>query len=157
MVSAVTKLQIPEPNRGEAKKGAILLERATTRDRVDLSLTRPSGEKASLELSPEIVEALRLVLDRMADSDEVLLLHEDAELTPEQAAKVLGISRPLVYQRMDDGRLPFREVGAHRRVSLNDVLKLKGFEERKRAAARELAEDTDDTEINDAPTSQGSS
>jgi len=148
MASAVTKLQIPKPHRGDAKKGASLLERATARDRVDLSLTKPSGERASLELSPEIVEALRLVLDRMADSNEVLLLNADAELTPEQAAKVLGISRPLVYQRMDDGRLPFREVGTHRRVILSDVLRLKGFEERKRAAARELADDADDTEVN---------
>lgn len=48
-----------------------------------------------------------------------------AELTPEQAGKILGISRPLVVQRMDEGRLPFHYVGTHRRCTLQDVLALK--------------------------------
>src|SRR5690349_14304393 len=36
------------------------------------------------------------------------------ELTPERAGKILGISRPLVVRRMEDGRLPFRYEGTHR-------------------------------------------
>ncbi|WP_048709929.1 helix-turn-helix domain-containing protein, partial [Microvirga massiliensis] len=70
-----------------------------------------------------------------------------ASLSPEQAAKVLGISRPWVYHRMDTGRLPFRQVGTHRRVLVKDVLALKSFEEERRLFARELAEDTDEQEI----------
>ncbi len=61
---------------------------------------------------------------------------------------MLGISRPLIYQRMEDGRLPYREAGTHRRVLWRDVLELKALEDRRREAARELAEDTDDLEIN---------
>ena len=64
-------------------------------------------------------------------------------LSPEQAAKVLGISRPLVYHCMDTGRLPFRQVGTRRRVLVKDVLAQKSFEEERRLLARELAEDTD--------------
>ncbi|HZR74379.1 helix-turn-helix domain-containing protein [Bradyrhizobium sp.] len=62
------------------------------------------------------------------------------ELTPEQAGKILGISRPLVVRRMDDGRLPFRYEGAHRRCKLADVLKLKAAEEQQQNTLRELAE-----------------
>lgn len=51
------------------------------------------------------------------------------EVTPEQAGKVLGISRPLVVQRMKDGRLPFYFVGTHRRCKLKDVLALKQKED----------------------------
>jgi len=49
---------------------------------------------------------------------------------------------------MEDGRLPYREAGTHRRVLWRDVLELKALEDRRREAARELAEDTDDLEIN---------
>jgi hypothetical protein len=49
---------------------------------------------------------------------------------------------------MDSGRLPFREVGPHRRVLVRDVLALKQFEENCRLASRELAEDADDLETN---------
>jgi excisionase family DNA binding protein len=62
-----------------------------------------------------------------------------SELTPEQAGKILGVSRPLVVRRMDDGRLPFRYEGAHRRCKLEDVLKLKAEEDRQSAALSELA------------------
>ena len=64
------------------------------------------------------------------------------------AAKILGISRPMVCQRRDSDRLPFREVGAHRRVLMADVLKLKAFEDRRRAFARTLSADTEDLEQN---------
>jgi excisionase family DNA binding protein len=65
----------------------------------------------------------------------------------EQAAKVLGISRPLVCHPMDTGRIPFRQVGTHRRVLVTDVLAPKSFEEERRLFARELAGDTDEQEI----------
>ena len=58
------------------------------------------------------------------DSERVAVLREDEELSPEQAAAILGISRPLVVRRMDNGLLPFRYVGARRRCRFSDVLKL---------------------------------
>jgi len=61
------------------------------------------------------------------------------ELTPEQAGKLLGISRPLVVRRMEDGRLPFRYEGAHRRCKLIDVVKLKAIEDKQDQALWELA------------------
>ncbi len=65
------------------------------------------------------------------------------ELSPDAAGKLLGISRPLVVRRMDDGRLPFRYEGKHRRCKLEDVLNLKAAEEKQTTALQALAE-TDD-------------
>ncbi len=62
------------------------------------------------------------------------------ELTPEQVGKILGISKLLVVRRMDDGRLPFRYEGEHRRCKLADVLKLRAAEEKQDKTLRELAE-----------------
>ncbi len=52
----------------------------------------------------------------------------DDDLVPEQAGEILSIPLPLVVQRMEDGRLPFRFVGAQRICKLTDVLALKARE-----------------------------
>ncbi len=72
-----------------------------------------------------------------------MLGSRDAELSPEAAARILGFSRPVVYHRMDSGRLAFRQVGSHRRVLYKDVLALRAFEEERRAFSRAMSEDTD--------------
>ena len=77
------------------------------------------------------------------------LLAETSEISPEDAASIPGISRPLVRRRMDAGVLPFRRVGTHRRLKLTDVLDLKRWEvpvraALLRAALDELRADTDD-------------
>lgn len=95
------------------------------------------------ELTSTLLATIREVLARAIESDEYVVVSQQAELSPEEAAKVLGVSRPLVYHRMDSGRLPFREVGTHRRVLLKDVLALKECEAARRDASRALSEDTD--------------
>jgi excisionase family DNA binding protein len=70
------------------------------------------------------------------------------EVSPEEAAKILGVSDPIVCHRMDSGKLPFREVGAQRRVLLTDVLRLKEAEDRRRKFAAALRADTEDLEAN---------
>jgi excisionase family DNA binding protein len=157
MSEAVTKLEIAELDRKEAKEGANFLERAARREnQAGLFLVGSNGEKLNFELSIPILNALRTVLERMAEYEEVVLLDMEAELSPEGAAKILGISRPIVYQRMNSGRLPYREVGTHRRVLMKDVLKLKQFEDRRRKFSEALAADTEDLEINHAQSPQSS-
>jgi excisionase family DNA binding protein len=73
----------------------------------------------------------------------VALLADDAEVSPGDAAAILGISRPLVRRRMDAGVLPFRRVGTHRRLRRSAVLDLQRREAPTRAALDELQADTD--------------
>jgi hypothetical protein len=70
------------------------------------------------------------------------ILAEDQELSPNDVASILGISRPLVVHRMDVGDLPFRYVGKHRRAKLKDVLTLKSKMDAQQAL-QALAEDTE--------------
>ena len=94
------------------------------------------------------VAVIRDVLAKLVDSERVAVLREDEELSPEQAAAILGISRPLVVRRMDSGRLPFRYVGAHRRCRFSDVLKLRREEQGQREGLDRLAADTEDLMTN---------
>jgi excisionase family DNA binding protein len=107
-----------------------------------LTLRGPSGESFG-PLTESALQALEAALTRLAGADEVMLGSRETELSPEAAAKVLGVSRPVVYHRMDTGRLPYREVGSHRRLRYQDVLALRQFEEERRATSRALSEDTD--------------
>lgn len=151
MASMVKKLGLPVPDRTVAKEGLSLLEKAGPAASAGVYVVDRAGQKM-VKLTSAVLDAIRIVLEQVAKHDEVLLINPEAELSPEQAAKILGISRPMVYQRIDSGRLPFREVGTHRRVLMADVLKLKESEDRRRTFARALSEDTEDLEQNYAPT-----
>jgi excisionase family DNA binding protein len=153
--TAVTELKVTNSGREDARKGASLIARAALRVSARLLLQKPTGETVTLELSAELLNVLQTMLDRIARTGDLVLLSQEAELTPEQASKILGVSRPMVYHRMDTGRLPYREVGTHRRVRRDDVLKLLEFEQRRRDISRALSADTDDLEMNYAEPSQG--
>jgi hypothetical protein len=112
-------------------------------DRVELRVVPRAGGERTLELPPEAAALLGTLLDHLLRGERVAVLAEDRELSPNDAAAILGVSRPLVVHRMDVGDLPFRYVGKHRRAKLKDVLALKGNMETEQAALKALAEDTE--------------
>jgi excisionase family DNA binding protein len=135
---------LPERERRRGQESLAVLDRAGARDRVEFSVVRPDGTRDSVRIPEAAVALIRDVLTKLVDSERVAVLREDEELSPEQAATILGISRPLVVRRMASGRLPFRYVGAHRRCRLSDVLKLQREEQDQREALDRLASDTED-------------
>ena len=86
--------------------------------------------------------ALRLlkeILDQMAHGNGVALTPLHAELTTRQAADLLQVSRTHLVQLLDEGRIPCRRVGAHRRVRARDILDYRReTESRRREALDEL-------------------
>ena len=75
----------------------------------------------ALELPTSVAEDLAAVLQAAADGERALVFRSPNDLTTEQAASVLGVSRPTVVRLIDEGKLPARMVGTHRRVTLSDV------------------------------------
>ena len=134
---------MPPAERPSGARGAAALRAAA---RADLRLVRSDGTVEAFAVPISILPALADLLDRLSTADSVTMLADDAEVTPEDAASILGMSRPLVRRRMDAGVLPFRRVGAHRRIRLADVLALQAREEPVRDALEALAADTEDLE-----------
>jgi excisionase family DNA binding protein len=61
--------------------------------------------------------------------------HGFEEVTPTEAAAMLGLSRPQVRELMERGALPFRMVGAHHRIRVADVERFHEAERKRRRAA----------------------
>jgi excisionase family DNA binding protein len=140
----MARYSLPPAEGPDAMRGADLLKRRAPADRIQMLLIHPDDSRETVEVSAAAAGIIADLLEKAAASEDVALLTADAEISPEDAAAILGISRPLVRRRMDIGDLPFRRVGAHRRIRLSDVLALKRREAPIRAALEDWRADTED-------------
>lgn len=92
--------------------------------------TRPS--LAGTRPPPAAVAAFKRVLQAMAQGDGVAVLPLDAELTTQEAADLLGVSRPSLIKLLHEGAIPFRTLGVHRRLKAADVFAYRKVRDAKR-------------------------
>jgi len=76
----------------------------------------------SIEIDETVYDLIRQLLITFANNRAVSLIPYDHELTTHQAARFLNVSRPFLVKLLDEGRIPHRKVGTHRRVRLEDLL-----------------------------------
>jgi hypothetical protein len=126
------------------RKAAKALGKLRKGDQVGVRVRRKSGEDQIVKLPPKAAAQLETALGHLLQGERVAVLAEDQELSPNDAADILGISRPLVVHRMDLGDLPFRYVGKHRRTKLKEVLALKSRIDAQQAAMEALVDDAED-------------
>lgn len=93
-----------------------------------------------IELPAAAVRLLVDLLSAMAEGNAVTLIPIHAELTTQQAADMLGVSRPFLIRQMEEGAIPYRKVGTHRRVLFSDLMRYKHeIDSKRNAALDELA------------------
>jgi len=89
-----------------------------------------SHEEIALPLS--VSKLLLEALEEIGKGNEVILVSTDAELSTQQAADMARVSRPFFVKLLEEGKLPYRKVGAHRRVLHADVVCYMEEEEKRR-------------------------
>jgi excisionase family DNA binding protein len=106
------------------------------RQRGGCKLVGPSGQ--TIAIPESLFHVLARVAEVMARGDSITIVPVGQEMTTQQAADLLNVSRQYLVRLLDDGRIPFTKTGTHRRVRIEDVLAFK--DERDRGLQAKLDE-----------------
>lgn len=108
-----------------ARRSAPMLQRMLKRKSA-VSLTVEQDDQATdLEIPPVVLQMIGMILGELAEGRGVALAAIDREVSTGRAAEILNVSRPHLVKILESGKIPFRKVGSHRRIRLEDVMEYK--------------------------------
>jgi len=93
------------------------------------------GDEVSVSLSRETAELVARVVEAKAEGQEVIVTQGLDEVTPAEAAVMMGMSRPHVRKLMEQGLIPYRKVGSHHRIPVAAMVAFTTAEKTRREAA----------------------
>lgn len=82
-------------------------------------------KEAKITFPFSAIKLLHQILTQMAEGNAVTLIPIHAELTTQEAANLLNVSRPFLIKLLDKKEIPFHKVGTHRRIRFIDLLHYK--------------------------------
>jgi excisionase family DNA binding protein len=114
------------------------------------SLLIGKGGEPAMELPDAVYDLLLKILIVMEEGKAISIVPVMQDLTTQQAAELLGVSRPFFVKLLETGNLPYHLTGTHRRVYLKDLLAYKQHRDQDRHAALErMAEEADQAGLYD--------
>ena len=112
-----------------------------------VTIQREGGDE-SIEIPQQVFDVLMRVLAVMSEGKAFSLIPMDKELTTQQAADILNVSRPYLNKILDLGDIEHRKVGRNRRIKFSDLMKYKEAQELKsQAALQELADQAQELDM----------
>lgn len=102
-------------------------------------LKSPAGD--TTELPAEVYRVLREVVEAMSRGQAITVAPHDQALTTQEAADLLGISRPTFIKLLERGEIEYTQPGRHRRVMLRDVL---AYQRRSRGSTADALQELTD-------------
>jgi excisionase family DNA binding protein len=98
---------------------------ARTENALCVRIEPESDQEESTSIPVAALRLLNSILTEMAKGNAVTLIPVHAELTTQQAADILNVSRPFLIEQLEKGVIPYRKVGTHRRVKHDDLMEYK--------------------------------
>lgn len=93
------------------------------------------GDDDALVIPRPIAVLFAQILVALAEGRGVQIIPKDTELTTQQAADLLNVSRPYLIGLLESGQIPFRKVGRHRRITFEKLMDYKRHDDLERRAA----------------------
>lgn len=125
----------------QAREASRQLTRMLPEDQRPLRLVTANNQHQMISIPPGAVRLFMEVLTQLGQGRGVTILPKKAELTTQEVADYLNVSRPYVVKLIESGKLAARSVGTRRRIAFVDLVK---FDEddrmRRRAALDEIAQ-----------------
>ncbi|HNR22207.1 MAG TPA: helix-turn-helix domain-containing protein [Steroidobacteraceae bacterium] len=129
-----------EDEIAQAREAGRQLARLLPKDQRPLRLVTDNNRHEMIALPPGAVRLFLDVLTQLGQGRAVTILPKKVELTTQDVADYLNVSRPYVVKLIETGKLPARTVGTRRRVAFQDLVKFDEVDrKRRRATLDELA------------------
>ncbi len=145
-IRRMTPIAAPIKQQKQIEKFSQELDRMTLANQhraPDCELKGPNG--VSVSIPESIFYVLVRVAEVLARGDSITIVPVGRELTTQQAANLLNVSRQYLVRLLDEGKLAFRKTGKHRRLRIEDVLQFKAIRDKeRRAGLRTLSQMTQD-------------
>jgi excisionase family DNA binding protein len=109
------------------------LAQILSRESAQPKLVASNGEEIIIPES--VCNILRQAVQAMASDEAVSIVRYNRELTTQQAADILNVSRPFLVKLLDEGAIPYIKVGSHRRIRFKDLII---YQEQRKVKRRKL-------------------
>jgi excisionase family DNA binding protein len=132
------KTYIPDEHDRQQVAGMIADMERQFSEGATMTLTSASGQV--VELPGGLFDIVRQVAEILASGRGVTVAPQDTQLTTQEAADFLGVSRPTLVKLLTEQSIPYDTVGRHRRVMLKDLMEYQARSRAERQTAlRQLA------------------
>jgi excisionase family DNA binding protein len=137
---ALSKMSLPAEREVQAAvqgQRALAAYLATQFDTQHIQIFDDKNQAHQVELPTSALRLLVDILAELADGNAVKVVPIHAELTTQEAADLLNVSRPHLVKLLEEGALPFHKTGKHRRIRFADLMQFKAERDRSSEQAME--------------------
>jgi excisionase family DNA binding protein len=125
---------------------------ANPADTITFAILDPAMQDTRITIPSGMFQLMVNILQSVSRGEPVTILPHSTELTTQEAAEILRVSRPYLVKLLDEGTIPSRKVGIYRRVLLQDLLHYQKTEKQRQSAiVEELTKEAQDMGLYDLP------